>query len=139
MTRYALLSTPDTNGVYTVDTVIASAEAPAPELGDWVTCGNAGPGWTYSGGVFSAPAPAPVRRLTKLAYMNRFTDLELADIYSAAKTVIAVEVWLAKFNATTPDADGTAIDLDDPRTVAGLQGMEAAGLLAVGRAAEILA
>ena len=139
MNRYAELSGPDANGVRTIANVINAEEAPGPEYGEWVLCGNAGPGWTYDGGVFSAPAPAPVRRLTKLAYMNRFTDLELADIYSAAKTVIAVEVWLAKFNATTPDADGTAIDLDDPRTVAGLQGMEAAGLLAVGRAAEILA
>jgi len=136
MTRYAQLS----GGV--VHLVIDSPFDPDGINGQWIDCGNAGPGWTYDGSTFAAPvppAPAPVRRLTKLAYMNRFTDLELADIYSAAKTVIAVEVWLAKFNATTPDADGTAIDLDDPRTVAGLQGMEAAGLLAVGRAAEILA
>ena len=90
--------------------------------------------------IVEPPAPVPsVRRLSKLAYMNRFTDAELAGIYAAAKTVVAVEVWLAKFNATTPEADGTSIDLDDPRTIAGLQGMEAAGLLAAGRAAEILA
>jgi hypothetical protein len=90
--------------------------------------------------IVEPPAPMPtVRRLSKLAYMNRFTDAELAGIYGAAKTVVSVEVWLAKFNATTPEADGTSIDLDDPRTVAGLQGMEAAGLLGAGRAAEILA
>jgi hypothetical protein len=78
------------------------------------------------------------RRLTKLAYMNRFTDIELATIYSVAKTEIAVEVWLAKFNAATPEADGTAIDLDDPRTIGGLQALEAAGLIGAGRAMEIL-
>ena len=90
--------------------------------------------------IVEPPAPVPsVRRLSKLEYMNRFTDTELAGIYAAAKTVVAVEVWLAKFNATTPEPDGTSIDLDDPRTIEGLQGMEVAGLLGAGRAAEILA
>jgi hypothetical protein len=81
---------------------------------------------------------APRRRITKLAYMNRFTDVELATIYTVAKTNIAVEIWLAKFNATTPDIDGTSIDLDDVRTIGGLHAMEAAGLLQSGRATEIL-
>lgn len=85
------------------------------------------------------PAQPGPRRLTKLAYMNRFTDAELATIYSAAKVSVAVEIWLAKFNATTPEADGTAIALDDPRTVVGLQAMEAGGLIGPGRALEILA
>jgi len=84
------------------------------------------------------PRMESARRLTKLAYMNRFTDTELATIYSVAKTEISVEVWLAKFNAATPEADGTAIDLDDPRTVGGLQALEAAGLIGTGRAGEIL-
>lgn len=83
-------------------------------------------------------SPPTVRRLSKLAYMNRFADGELAALYTAAKTIVQVEVWLAKFNATTPDADGTSIDLDDPRTIAGVQALEAAGILATGRAAEIL-
>lgn len=80
----------------------------------------------------------PVRRLAKLAYMNRFTDSELAKIYDLAKVHTDVEVWLAKFNAATPEADGTAVDLDDLRTQAGVQAFEQLGLLAPGRAAEIL-
>jgi hypothetical protein len=32
--------------------------------------------------------------------MNLLTDEELAGVYSAAKVHPAVEVWLAKFNAT---------------------------------------
>jgi hypothetical protein len=71
--------------------------------------------------------------------MNRFTDTELANIYSAAKSSVMVEVWLEKLNAASPEADGTSVDLDDPRTVAGIQLLEAGGLIAVGRAAEILA
>lgn len=88
--------------------------------------------------VVPVPVPAP-RRLTKLAYMNRFHDDELAAIYTAAKSVVQVEVMLAKLNAATPDADGTAVDLDDPRTIGGVQALEAVGLIAAGRANEILA
>lgn len=71
--------------------------------------------------------------LTKLDYMNRFTDAELAAIYTAAKSSVAIEVWLEKFKLATE------INLDDPRTIDGVNALEAAGLLAPGRAAEILA
>jgi hypothetical protein len=74
-----------------------------------------------------------VRILTKLAYMNRFTDTELAGIYTAAKSVVQIEVWLDKFKLAEE------INLDDPSTIAGVQALEAAGLLIAGRAAEILA
>ena len=77
------------------------------------------------------PEPAKTK-LTKLEYMNRFADTELAGIYTAAKSVIAVEVWLEKFKLATE------IDLTDERTIAGLQALESAGLLDTGRAAEIL-
>lgn len=77
---------------------------------------------------------APVARptLTKLEYMNRFHDDELAAIYTAAKSVVQVEVWLEKFKLAE------FVSPDDPRTLAGLQALEAAGLLAAGRAAEII-
>ena len=71
--------------------------------------------------------------LTKLEYMNRFTDAELAGIYTAAKLSVAVEVWLEKFKLASE------INLDDPRTATGVQALEANGLIATGRAAEILA
>jgi hypothetical protein len=74
-----------------------------------------------------------VRTLTKLAYMNRFTDVELAAIYTAAKSSVQVEVWLDKFKLAEE------INLDDQATISGVQALEAAGLLAAERAAEILA
>jgi hypothetical protein len=77
---------------------------------------------------------APVRMISKLDYMNRLSDTELAAIYTAAKTVVQVEVWLKKFDAVKDE-----VNLDDPRTVNGVNALEAAGLLAAGRAAEILA
>lgn len=90
-------------------------------------------GQSYANGVFTPIPQAPVRILTKLQYMNRFTDSELAGIYTAAKTVVQIEIWLEKFKLATE------INLDNPETVAGLMAMEAAGLLTAGRAAEILA
>ncbi len=79
------------------------------------------------------PIVSPKRTLTKLEYMNRFTETELAAIYTAAKTVVSIEIWLEKFKLATE------INLDDAEMVSGLQAMEAAGLISAGRAAEILA
>lgn len=105
---------------------------------------NAGGTATYANGVLTIkPAPPVVEEaqsvgLTKLEFMNRFTDAELAAIYTVAKTNVAVEIWLAKFNATTPDELGYSVYLNDPRTIESIHMLEAAGLLAAGRAAEIL-
>ncbi len=72
------------------------------------------------------------RVLTKLEYMNRFTDAELATIYTIAKSNVSVEIWLEKFKLSTE------IHLDDPRTIAGVQALEQFGLIGPGRALEIL-
>ena len=94
-------------------------------------------GWRYKNGEWlepSPPAPKPQSRiLTRLEYMNQFTDAELAAIYTAAKSVVEIEIWLEKFKVTTE------VDIDDPRTVSGVQALEGAGLIAAGRAQEILA
>lgn len=74
-------------------------------------------------------------RYSRLAFMNRFTDTELGRIFSAAKVSVAVEVWLAKFNAATPEADGTCIDTENQEVIEGLIGLEQAGLLDAGRVA----
>ena len=77
--------------------------------------------------------PLPVKALpTKLEFFDRFTDAEQVAIYDAAKTVTQVQIWLDKFKLASD------IDVTDPRTIAGIQALEAAGLLAAGRAAEIL-
>lgn len=74
----------------------------------------------------------PLGQISKLAYMERFTDAELTAIYGAAKVSLAVEVWMEKFKL----AD--FIDLSDPRTLTGLQALESNGLIGPGRALEIL-
>ena len=110
----------------------------------FVSCPNAvEDGWVLTGSKWAAPVPyiapdpvinptPPSRVLTKLQYMELFTDEELATIYSTAKSVVQIEVWLEKFKLAQE------IDLDYPPTIAGLAALEGAGLIGVGRAAEIL-
>lgn len=78
-------------------------------------------------------APPVVRQLSKLDYMKRFADEELSAIYSAAKVNVMVEIWLEKFRLAE------YINLDDPKTQDGVHALEAAGLIAPGRAVEVLA
>lgn len=131
MKRFAIINS---------NTVENIAIADSPLTADWIDLTDIDPqpgsGWAYLAGVFTAPVaatPTPTRTLSKLQYMNLFTDSELAAIYTAAKTVVQVEVWLDKFRVTSE------VNLDDPRTISGVQALEAAGLLVTGRAAEILA
>lgn len=76
--------------------------------------------------------PTSLGQISKLAYMERFSDAELAAIYGAAKVSLAVEVWMEKFKLAE------FIDLADPRTLAGLQALESNGLIGTGRALEVL-
>ena len=92
------------------------------------------------------PEPQPVkvlRRVSVLAFRLRFTPAEKAAIEWAAvdrpELPEALRLQAAALRATLADqAAATFIDLDDPTTVGGVQGMEAMGLLAAGRAAEIM-
>ena len=77
------------------------------------------------------PLPKPIK-ITKLQAMKRFTNQELAAIYTAAKTDVMVEIWLEKFKAATE------IDLTDEDFIDGVNSLETATLIAVGRAVVIL-
>ena len=108
----------------------------APEDFDVARMGE----YVYDGTSLSLP---PDTRVTRLAFRNRFTQpekvmLELAalDDPTAAMTqrqqAAAVRVYLAGVAASS------FIDLADPGTRAGVQALEAGGLLAAGRALAIL-
>jgi hypothetical protein len=105
----------------------------------------------YPGGNFrqAAQLPQPAKRagLTQSEWYGRFTPAEQADWFSyvyhglepagfnsAYRPALAV-AW-GRLQAALA---GGGVDLDDPLTAAGLAAMEAAGLLAAGRAAEVLA
>jgi len=75
-------------------------------------------------------------RITRLAFLNRFTDAEAIaiDLASIGETVEAATLrrYMAKVNAAT------YIDLTREDTRAGVQALEVMGILGSGRAEEIL-
>lgn len=87
------------------------------EQGDWEAVASPGPSATV---------------WTVLAFRSRFTEAEKRAIYSARANSIDIQIWLDDLAAAED------VRSDDPRMIAGVQGLEAAGLLAAGRAAEIM-
>ncbi|MBS7792161.1 hypothetical protein KTR66_19335 [Roseococcus sp. SDR] len=134
MGRYALL---DADG-RVANIVVAEADWPAP-IGFTKREAEAetqiGGRWTGAAWEPAAVVVAPpqLRVLTVLQFRDRLTAEEELAITQAGMSSPAVRVWLDRLAAAQE------IDLDDPRTAAGLQQMEAAGLLEAGRSAEILA
>lgn len=112
----------------------------------------AAPGWGYAGGEFIAPVHAPQpepeptpedRRITRLMFRNRFTQaehvtIEIASLNDAAAPMQQRQMAAALRVMQRQVSDAEFIDLNDPVTRAGVQQLEAFGLLAEGRAAEIL-
>lgn len=106
-----------------------------------------GPGWIRSGQSFAPPPPAPApnlgTRITKLAFRQRIgpqslAAIELAAVHNAAAPVQAQQL-AATLRVMLADVQAaTFIDLARADTRAGVQSLEAAGLLPAGKAAEIL-
>lgn len=90
MNRYAQLSNS------TVINVIESETDPDGINGEWVACGNAGPGWTYDGEAFHAPvapiAPAdPCQWLIDIGpFYDRFGAAKMPVLLCADPTVKAI-------------------------------------------------
>lgn len=84
----------------------------------------------------ASAAPAADYRITNLAFVDRFTDAEAIaiDLASIGATVEAAQVrrYLDKVSKATH------IDLSRADTQAGVRALETAGLIAAGRADEIL-
>jgi hypothetical protein len=79
----------------------------------------------------------PLKRLTKLQFVN-LLGTSYRDILIAAKSNVDVEMFVRMLDWATPDADGTSIDLQDPRLSYALNQLELGGLLPVGKTQEIL-
>lgn len=87
--------------------------------------------------------PAPKRHITRLSFRNRFSPAEKVAIEIAAldnpTAPMAQRTQAAALRASQADLSVTTmVDLDRAETRAGVQMLEAAGLLAKGRSAEIL-
>lgn len=78
------------------------------------------------------------RRISKLEFTKIFTDTEFTTILAGALQSQAVNVWWQKFVITTPDIDGSSIDLDNTETICGVRALENGSLIGAGRAREIL-
>ena len=97
-------------------------------------------GWSLIDGIWTAPPPAPEPELqsqiTRLAFLSRFTDEEAIalDLASQGATVEAATLrrYLSKVNAAS------FIDLSREDTRAGVLALGQIGILAEGRALEIL-
>lgn len=73
------------------------------------------------------------RVMTKLAFLRRMTQAERVAFRQAAKVDPVLEDFMALLDLAMD------VNKDDPDVISGLQKAEQAGLLATGRAAEILA
>ena len=78
-----------------------------------------------------------LRRLSKLEFIGRFSGA-YANILNAAKVNTDIEMFVKMLDWATPDADGTSIDLDDPRVTGALQMLESAGIIPSGTTARVL-
>ncbi|MGY8628107.1 hypothetical protein [Chromobacterium violaceum] len=77
-------------------------------------------------------AVAVPRRLTHKQFMARFTDAEMQGMLKAFGDNPALRPWWERFSLARD------ISLDDPATQAGVQALEATGLIGKGRAVEVL-
>ena len=85
----------------------------------------------------------PKRRLTKLEFIGRMGEPVFIAILAMAQQSVEMAAWVELVRMATPDPDGTNVDLDDPRTLAGLNALEpvliAQGIVAEGWAAGVVA
>lgn len=72
------------------------------------------------------------RVMTKLEFLRRFTQDERVAIRTLAKTNVVLEDYMAMIDLAQE------IDTSDPDTQAGVQMLETVGLIAAGRANEVL-
>lgn len=128
-----------------------STEIAPPTLSETTTPGGLRANWTgyaweehaYTTPVPQSPPVAQARPITKLAFRNRFTQaekvaLEIASLDNPAATMQA-RAQAAAIRVNQADVlSASFIDLSRADTRAGVLALEAGGLLAPGRALEIL-
>jgi len=80
-----------------------------------------------------APPPPPSVILSSYEFLLLFTSAERIAILTAGQASMAIADWLNMLNHVP------AVHLDDANTIAGVEALQTAGLIAGGRAAQILA
>lgn len=97
-----------------------------------------GEGWTYDGSEFAPPEPSgpvagPQRQFTFLEFMDLFTEAEQMTLVEASMTFPSIKLWYDKA------VGASYIDLDDPRTRAGIQALVDEGLITAERKVSVIA
>jgi len=82
--------------------------------------------------VLAADRATP-ERISRVEFLNRFTDTEMQSFIAASKTTPALEAYFLKLQ----NAEG--VMLTDPVTIYGVQALELMGIIGAGRAVTILA
>ena len=114
-------------------------DSDSPPGSPWVACpATVGRGWTNDGSTFAAPIPIAAYSLTQREFIQRFTAAEREALENKAQTgTQGVKDKIAAFK--TYIQTGGRIELNDDYIIAVVMQMESAGVIAAGRAAEILA
>lgn len=121
-----------------VTNVIEQESAPTIP-GQWVECTGllVGPGHAYNGSVFS-PMPDLTFSITQRAFWRRFLVAEREALQGILAT--GTQTQKNKLNAFRDYVQtGMDVELRDDYIIASVTLMETAGIIAAGRAAEILA
>lgn len=92
--------------------------------------------WSPGGLRFDA-RPTTERNISGVQYLRRFSQAERIAIRDAAKQSPELDDYLKLLDITI--AQGGVIDLNDADTIAAVGLLEMVGLIATGRAAEVLA
>lgn len=123
-------------GIVVDGTVVNIALGDYPLEPNWIQHDTVEIGWTYDGTNLipspPKPIPPPPQVLNNMAFVARFTSDEYVGIVTAAKSDPSVEAW---YNLLFL-AGG--IDLEDQRTIDGVNFMVTKNLLTAERANEIL-
>lgn len=93
-------------------------------------------GYTWDGESFTAPQASSVIKWDALDFMRLFTQAERIAIRTLAKSNAAAEDFLDLLDKAA--ATGTLVHSNDPDLLAALSAFETAGVIAEGRAAEIV-
>jgi hypothetical protein len=120
-----------TRGVLTIDGVEYFGPIP-PEAGDLRAIYEA----ELEGAEiipFEPPASSPVRVISVLEFLERFSQQKRIAIRAAARQSDSLADWLDLLMAAQ------VVDLDDPRTLGGVAAMTDAGLLTEAEALAVLA
>ncbi len=135
--RVALIKNDLVDNVISADS-IERAQMFYPEH-ECIEAGLLGPGFIRINGEFVQPTPPEhpkIYKISRLAFMNRFTDLEAINIDMASRGETLAAATLRRHLSKVENAE--YIDLERADTRSGVLAMEEFGLLAAGRALEIL-